>query len=219
MKVAQLLVFALLNFLLQSDVFGLSITYEGFECQSAIDTEDPTPDRAALVQSKFEVIEDSGGGVYRLRLTGGIPRFGSNNRNVCIDKATAIGYSGIPDIDGLPQPLDSIDATAYFNGQELIIVVSSMYTDLSARRYPLSVFSTSLIFTFTNTLVFKFNSATSSSFSLTKLFRNRGFTQTNGSTNSIAPFLETVLPSFNKEARDKPRILIPLSVIEYQLEK
>lgn len=218
MKIARLSVFALLLFLLQGNVFGLSITYEGFECQSAIDTEDPTPDNAASVQSRFEVIEDSGGGVYRLRLTGGIPRFGDNNRTVCIDKATAIGYSGIPDIDGLPQPLDSIDATAYFNGQELIIVVSSMYTDLSARRYPLSAFSTSLIFTFTNTLVFKFNSATSS-FSLTKLFRNRGFTQTNGSTNSITPFLETVLPSYNKEARDKPRILTPLSAIEYQLEK
>lgn len=218
MKTAQILVFALLFLLLQSNVFGLSITYKGFECQSAIDTEDPTPDSATSVQSRFEVIEDSGGGVYRLSLTGGIPRFVDNDRTVCIDKATAIGYSGIPDIDGLPQPLDSIDATAYFNGQELIIVVSSMYTDLSARSYPLSAFSTSLIFTFTHTLVFKFNSPTSS-FSLTKLFRNRGFTKTNGSTNSITPFFETVLPSFNKEARDKPTILTPLATIEYKLEK
>lgn len=216
MKIAQILVFALLFLLLQSNVHGLSITYEGFECRSAVDTEDPAPDSAASVQSRFEVIEDSGGGVYRLSLTGGIPRFVDNDRTVCIDKATAIGYSGIPDIDGLPQPLDSIDATAYFNGQELIIVVSSMNTDLSARRYPLSVFSTSLIFAFTNTLIFRFDPSTSS-FSLIKLFRNRGFTQTNGSTNSITPFLETILPSFNKEARDKPRILTPLAAIEYKL--
>lgn len=217
MKIAQIVVFALLLFLLQSNVFGLSITYEGFECQSTIDTEDPTPDSAASVQSRFEVIEDSGGGVYRLRLTGGIPRFVDNSLTVCIDKATAIGYSGIPGDDIMPQPLDSIDATAYFNGQELIIAVSSMYTDLSARRYPFSAFSTSHIFTFTNTLVFKFNPLTSS-FSLIKLFRNRGFTQTDGSMNSSIPFLEAVLPSFNKEVGDKPRILTPFAAIEYKLE-
>lgn len=217
MKVAQLLVFALLIFLLQNNVSALSITYEGFECQSAIDTEDPTPDSATSVQSRFEVIEDSGDGVYRLRLTGGIPRFVDNSRTVCIDKATAIGYSGIPGDDVMPHPLDSIDATAYFNGQELIVAVSSMYTDLSAKRYPFSAFSTSHISAFTNTLVLKFNPLTSS-FSLIKLFRNRGFTQTDGSMNSSIPFLETVLPSFNKEVGDKPRILTPLAAIEYKLE-
>lgn len=217
MQAVRILVFTLLFFLLQSNVSALSITYEGFECQSAIDTEDPTQNNAVSVQSRFEVIESSGGGVYRLSLTGGIPRFVDGESTVCIDKATAIGYSGIPDIDGLPQPLDSIDATAYFNGQELIIIVNSIYTDLSARRYPLSEFSTSLIFTFTNTLILKFNPLTSA-FSLIQLFRNRGFTQTRGSTNSSIPFRETVLPSFNKEARDKPRILTPLAAIEYKLE-
>ncbi|QOJ22516.1 MAG: hypothetical protein HRU78_01705 [Gammaproteobacteria bacterium] len=218
MKIAQVWLLVLLSFLLQGNVFALSIAYEGFECQSAIDTEDPTPASGTSIQSRFEVTEDSGGGVYRLSLTGGIPRFVNNDHTVCIDKATAIGYSGIPEVDGLPQPLDSIDATAYFNGQELIVVVSSIYTDLSARRNPFSSFNTSLIFTFTNTLIFKFN-PTTSSFTLTKLFRNRGFTQTTGSTNSITPFLETVLPSFNKEARDKPMILIPLATINYRLEK
>jgi hypothetical protein len=43
MKIAQILVFALLFLLLQSNVHGLSITYEGFECRSAVDTEDPAP--------------------------------------------------------------------------------------------------------------------------------------------------------------------------------
>ncbi|MBS0586400.1 MAG: hypothetical protein JSS37_00205 [Proteobacteria bacterium] len=218
MKIARILVFAFLFLLLQSNVSALNITYEGFECQSAIDTEDPTQNSAVSVQSRFEVIQETGGGVYRLSLTGGIPRFVDGDSTVCIDKATAIGYSGIPEIDGLPQLLDSIDATAYFNGQELIIVISSMLTDLSAARYPFSVFSTSLTFTFTNTLIFRFNPLTSS-FSLTKLFRNRGFTQTRGSTNSSIPFLETVLPSFNKEVRDEPRILTPLAAIEYKLEK
>jgi hypothetical protein len=133
-------------------------------------------------------------------------------------KATAIGYSGIPEVDGLPQPLDAIDATGYFDGEELIIVISSLYTDLSARRNPFSSFTTSFIFPFTNTLIFKFNSA-ASSFRLKKVVRTRGFVHTSGSTNSITPFFETVLPPFNKEAQDKPVILTPLSTIEYKLEK
>lgn len=219
MRIMQALVIIILSFLLQCNVFATSIVYEGLECLNAVDTEDPTPNNSTpAVQSKFEVIENSGDGMYRLSLTGGIPRFVNNDRTVCIDKATAIGYSGIPEVDGLPGPLESIDATAYFNGQELIIIISSIYTDLSARRNPFSSFTTSLIFPFTNTLVFKFDSITSS-FRLKKIIRNRGFTHTSGSTNSIVPFFETVLPSFNREAQDKPRIMTPLSTIEYRMEK
>lgn len=216
MKIMQALVLTLFSFLLQSNVFGISIVYNGFECLNAIDTNDPTP-KGTPVQSKFEVIQDAGDGIYRLSLTGGIPRFINNNRDVCIDNATAIGYSGIPAVDGLPQPLESINATAYFNGQELMIVVSSLYTDLSARRNPFSSFNTSLIFAFTNTLIFDFNPRTSS-FSLKKVIRNRGFTNTSGSTNSITPFFETILLSFNDEVQDKPKILTPIANIEFLLD-
>ncbi|WP_292994719.1 hypothetical protein [Nitrosomonas sp.] len=216
MKIMQALVLTLFSFLLQSNVFGISIVYNGFECLNAIDTNDPTP-KGTPVQSKFEVIQDAGDGLYRLSLTGGIPRFINNNRDVCIDNATAIGYSGIPSVDGLPQPLESINATAYFNGQELMIVVSSLYTDLSARRNPFSSFNTSIIFAFTNTLIFEFNPR-ASSFSLKKVIRNRGFTNTSGSTNSITPFFETILPSFNDEVQDKPKILTPIANIEFLLD-
>ena len=216
MKIMQALVLTLFSFLLQSNVFGISILYNGFECLNAVDTNNPTP-KGTPVQSKFEVIQDAGDGIYRLSLTGGIPRFINNNRDVCIDNATAIGYSGIPSVDGLPQPLESINATAYFNGQELMIVVSSLYTDLSARRNPFSSFNTSLIFAFTNTLIFEFNPR-ASSFSLKKVIRNRGFTNTSGSTNSITPFFETILPSFNDEVQDKPKILTPIANIEFLLD-
>ena len=215
MKIMQALVLTLFSFLLQSNVFGISIVYNGFECLNAVDTNDPTP-KGTPVQSKFEVIQDAGDGIYRLSLTGGIPRFINNNRDVCIDNATAIGYSGIPAVDGLPQPIESINATAYFNGQELMIVVSSLYTDLSARRNPFSSFNTSLIFAFTNTLIFEFNPR-ASSFSLKKVIRNRGFTNTSGSTNSITPFLETVLPSFNDEVQDTPKVLTLVAKIEFLL--
>lgn len=218
MKLMHALVLTLSLFLLPGGVFATSIVYNGFGCLNSVSVNDPTPD-STPVQSKFEVIDDAGDGVYRLNLTGGIPRFVNDNHNVCIDSATVLGYSGIPDLDGLPRPLESIDATAYFNGQDLMIVISSLYTDLSAQRNPLSSFTTSRISAFTHTLILEFNPQ-SSSFGLKKVIRNRGLTYTIGSTNLITtfPFLETVLPSFNETAQDKPRILTPVSSIEFVLE-
>lgn len=216
MQIMRGLVLILFSFLLQSHALGLSIVYDGFSCLSAVDSNDPTP-TITPIQSKFEVIEDAGEGIYRLSLTGGIPRFVNNNQNVCIDSTTAIGYSGIPAIDGLPRQLEFIDATAYFNGKELMIVISSMYTDLSARSNPFLPFTTSSVFALTNTLIMEFN-PNLSSFSLKKVLRNRGFTQTNESTNLIAPFQETVLPSFNETVRDRPKILTPVSNIDFFLQ-
>lgn len=214
MRVMQILALTLFSFLFHSHVFGIAIVYNGSGCLNTVNANDPAPNNTPVL-SKFEVIEDVGGGVFRLSLTGGIPRFVNNTQTVCIDSATAIGYFGI---NGLPTPLESIDATAYFSGQDLVIVVSSLLTDLSAGREPfLSFFSTSNIFAITNTLIFKFNPQVSS-FRLNKVIHNRGYIHTrSGSTNSI-PFMETVLPSFNEFPQDKPRILTPTSNIEYRLE-
>ncbi len=216
MKRIQALALLFVSFLFQNNVFGLAIVYEGFECLNPTNANDITPSNNFL-QSKFEVIENIGEGIYRLNLTGGIPRFVSSSNNVCIDSATAIGYSGIPEVDGIPRRLTVIDATAFFNGQDLVIVVSSMVTDLSARNVPFLPFSTSRISSITNTLIFEFNPQ-ASLFNLRKIIRNQGFTHTSESTNTIFPFLETVLPSFNETAQDKPRILTPTSSIQYRLE-
>lgn len=211
------LLLTLLLILLHGHASGTSITYQGFKCLNAVDAGDSTLS-SIPVQSKFEVIDNIGHGIYRLSLTGGIPRIVDNSAKVCIDSETAIGYSGIPELDGIPQPLEAIDATAFFNGKDLVIVVSSIYTDLSARRNPLSSFSTSLIFTFTNTLILEYF-PDASIFNLKKIIHNRGFTQTNGSTSSITPFFETILPSFNEKVRDKPKVLTPVVNIEFVLEK
>ena len=217
MKIMQILVLILFSLLGQSNVWGLSLTYDGFECLNPIDANDLTSTETPI-QSRLEVIEDLGGGMFRLSLTGGIPRFVNNSQNVCIDNATALGYSGIPALDGLPRPLESIDATAYFNGKDLVIVISSLFTDLSARRDPFSSFSTSQILTITNTLILEFDSQ-AFAFNLKKLIHNRGFIHTrSGSINSI-PFLETLIPSFNEVAQDKPRVLTPASAIEYLIEQ
>lgn len=216
MKMLRILVLTVLSFLFQSNVFGVSITYSGFACLNTIDINNITPS-GIPIESRFEVIEDGGGGVFRLSLTGGIPRIVNNDPNVCIDSVTAIGYSGIPQVDGLPGLLESIDATAYFSGQELVIVVNSIFTDLSAGRRVFSSFSTSNILAITNTLIFAFNPQ-ASSFNLKKVIRNTSFTHTEtGQVNSI-PFLETVLPSFNGVSQGRPLILTPISSIDYRLE-
>jgi hypothetical protein len=212
----RILALTLFSFLFQNNAFGIAIVYNGFECLNAINASDITSS-GIPIQSRFEVIEDAGDGMFRLSLTGGIPRLANNNSNVCIDSATAIGFIGIPEVDGLPRRLESIDATAYFNGQDLIIVINSLFTDLSARREPLSSFSTSNILTITNTLILEFNSQ-ASLFNLKKIIHNRGFVNTRGFTNSIIPFRETILPSFNDVPQDKSRILTPISNIEYRLE-
>lgn len=215
MKLPPILLLLLCFF--HENALGISITYNGLKCQNATDANDTTTS-SIFVQSRFEVIEDVGSGMYRLNLTGGIPRIINNNPVICIDSDTAIGYAGIPEFDGIPKPLDSIDATAFFNGKELFIVTSSIATDLSARRNPLSSFSTSLIFTFTNTLILEYNPS-GSIFTLKKIIHNRGFTHTSGSTSSVIPFFETILPSFNETARDQPKILTPIVDIDYVLEK
>ena len=217
MRVMQILALTLFSFLFHSHVFGIAIVYNGLGCLNTVSANDPAPNNIS-VQSKFEVIEDVGGGVFRLSLTGGIPRFVNNNQTVCIDSATAIGYTGIPDVDGFPRLLESIDATAYFSGQDLVIVVNSLLTDLSARRDSfVSFFSTSNIFAITNTLIFEFNPQVSS-FRLNKMIHNRGYIHTRSGSTNFIPFLETVLPSFNDFPQDKPRILTPTSNIEYSLE-
>ncbi len=216
MRITQILVIVLLVALFSDNVLGVSITYNGLKCRDAVNINDPTF-LEIPIQSRFQVTEDVGNGIFRLNLTGGLPRFVNDNQNVCIDSDTAIGFSGIPAVDGLPRRLNSISAVAYFDGRDLIITVNSIHSDLSAGRSAPSTFSTSFILPISNTLILEYNPQ-GSSFRLKKLIHNRGLVHTSGSTNSLIPFFETVLPFFNNSTRDEPRILIPVSNIEYILE-
>ena len=216
MRMKSIVSVALLTTLFSGYASSVSLVYQGFECQNAVNADDTTRSETRI-ESKFEVKEDVGGGMFHLSLTGGLPRISSDNTNVCIDSETAIGFSGIPAVDGLPTLLDAIDATAYFNGQDLIIIVNSINTDLNSGRGTFSRFETSFVFPYSNTLILTYNPE-SSSFTLKKIIHNRGFVHTSGSAASITPFAETILPSFNESANDKPRILTPTLPIEYILE-
>ena len=215
MKIGQLFMIALFA-IFSGNAFAVSIVYNGLKCQNATDANDPTPLQLPI-QSRFEVVENVGGGLFRLSLTGGLPRFINNDQRVCIDSDTAIGFSGVPAVDGLPQRLEEIDATGYFNGQDLIVTVNSINTDLSAGRNTFSGFTTSKVLPISNTLIFSYNPQTLT-FTLTKIIHNRGLVHTSGSTNSITPFLETILPIFGDTDENKHKILIPVSNIVYVLE-
>ena len=156
MDLIQKISVAIFFILFSAVASATSIVYNGFECQNSFDPNDPTPSQVP-VQSRFEVVEDRGDGVFIVHLTGGLPRLANGNVTACIDSETAIAYAGIPERDGIPLRLDSIDATAYFNGKELIITVNSIHTDLSGRNLTFSNFTTSQIRPYSNTLIFDYD--------------------------------------------------------------
>ncbi|MCP5244653.1 MAG: hypothetical protein H6937_01310 [Burkholderiales bacterium] len=219
MKMIFFRTLSLAAILYSSTIFAQSISYQGFECFNAVNSNDPTPTEK-IVESRFEVIEVLDGGMVRLSLSGGLPRFVNNNQNICIDRDTAIGFLGTPEAagaGGLPVKLENIDATAYFNGRELVIVVNSIFTDLDATRGTFSSFSTSRVQPVSNTLILEYDRQTTS-FLLRKLIHNKGFVHTSGSTASF-PFIETIVPSFGETGSfELPLILTPPSRIAYRLE-
>ncbi|MEK7778758.1 MAG: hypothetical protein AAB293_01615 [Pseudomonadota bacterium] len=218
MKIIRMLVCMAVFHGLCNNVFATAIVFDGLDCFNTTNDSDVTTTEL-LIQSKFEVTEDLGQGMYRLSLTGGIPRFVNTNGSVCIDHVIALGYfaSGSLDFTISPQQLESLDATGYFNGHELIILVNSIVTDFSAGRDAFTSFHTSRIQTISNMLIFDYNyNPQQSFFSLKRLIRNKSQTQTSGFANTL-PFHETLFPSTNGIGPDRPQVLIPLSPINYLL--
>lgn len=197
-----------------------SIVYRSVACSNPVNADDPTPTNTPL-ESRFDVIDSLGDGIYRLNLTGGLPRFVDDDNRVCIDSDTALGFIGTPAEvinGGLPLIQDSVDATAYFNGLELVIVVSSIYTDLSQARGTFSTFTTSRVRPVTNTLIFDYDGQ-AELFRLRTVFHNKGFTQTSGSTGALTPFIEIVVPSQDETGLiASPTILTPAVPIVYRLQ-
>jgi len=197
-----------------------AIAFQGFECSNLANADDPTP-TSDSIESRFKVSEILNDGFYRLILTGGLPRFVNDDQQVCIDSDTAIGFIGTSETvntGGLPLRHDSIDATAYFNGNNLVIVVSSIYTDLSQSRGTFSSFRTSRIQPVTNTLFFNYDQQ-DGAFILKNIIHNKGLVLTSGSTGSLTPFNETIVPSLDETGLlEPPKILTPSSAIVYQFE-
>lgn len=221
MKVFQILLIVVSAGIFSWHASAQSIAYRGFECANPANASDPAPS-SIPVESRFEVIESLDDGMFRLRLSGGLPRFVKDDQRICIDSDTAIGFTGTPEsvnIDGISLRRDSIDATAYFNGHDLVIVISSMYTDMSQSRGTFSSFSTSRIQPVTNTLLFEYDDA-GASFKLKKVIHNKGFVHISGSTGLLVPFTEIIIPSFAATGLlDPPLILTPSSSIVYQFRE
>ncbi|MCB1947392.1 hypothetical protein [Nitrosomonas sp.] len=219
MKALWIIILSCTTGLFSWNCLAQSISYSGFECVNAANANDPTP-TITRIDSRFEVVEILEDGMLRLSLSGGLPRFVNNNPDVCIDSDTAIGFIGTPDAAGslgLPLRLERIDATARIDQGDLVIVVNSLFTDLSASRGAFSSFSTSRVQPVSNILFLKYD-VRKASFILKKIIHNKGFVQTTGST-AMFPFIETIVPIFEEtESVEVPRILTPPVEIGYRLD-
>jgi hypothetical protein len=198
------------------DAFAISITYDGFACKDPVITElniNATPTSIPL-QSRFEVIDDLGGGVYKLKLTGGLPRIINDNAEVCVHSDAAIGYYGDPSdgVSGLmPIRLKSVNAIGYFANGQLIITVNAIYDNLAGvidttkRLVKSSNFSI-----LSNTLIFDYNHE-AASFKLKKILQNVGSVFAFG-FYADQNYGEVVNPTARQT------VIIPSGTLEYFLE-
>lgn len=202
---------------LSNNAFAISISAQGQECSNQIDLSD-TSSNNIIVESKFTVIEELGGNVYKLQLTGGYPRISSSNSLVCFD--TTLGHAGdFPPADTprdtvLPEKTFSIDAIGYFNGTELTITVNSFISTLTGNMTSTSppTFSSSVIGSRSNIYVFDFDGT---NFALKKWIYISGIVNAFGFVDPPGFYAEILQPN-----REISAIAIsPGAHIEFRIEQ
>lgn len=203
--------------LISGEVFGLSIVYRGQSCQHSMS--DPLTNQTTLnnpIESRFEVIEDNGNGMFRLRLTGGLAVF-VVRRNCsaadpecttqihgCVDIGNGIGDEVItenknqpvaPDVSTVVTPKQSNEAIGYFNGQQLVISIHSLHA-LSNQKGAINsednTFSSSWVNPIANTLIFKYIPETSS-FKLEQIIQKKGTVFSTGNTTPTDKYLAEII--------------------------
>lgn len=214
-------VVSLLLLLTASSVFATSIVYHGFACQNPSKDDVSTPSATPL-DSRFTVDTDIGNGLYRVILTGGIPR--TNGDDICIDSETSMGFEGLALSAGVfggepPTPLTrktSIDGVAHFNGSNLIISINSIYSDQSGHiiRSQNGAVASSIIKPVSNTLILKYD-ISRNAFVLENVIRNSGFVNATGYIGQNT-YYEFIYPSGGVGAL--PLFHIPSQEIVYYLE-
>lgn len=178
MKKLLILLFFLL---ITSNVYALSIVYDGLECT------DKSMSTGTPAQSIFTIEEDLGNGTYKLLLEGGYLDFRDKICLVSID--TSIDPSNI-------YGLSKINAVAYFNGSTLVIsygiikqnndIVSGTPILLADINFPSTY---TLVFDYlSSTQVFKLKSATKLD-NLFSALNNGGDTKRSFSLINVFPVL------------------------------
>ncbi|WP_090579928.1 hypothetical protein [Nitrosomonas sp. Nm58] len=115
----------LLLILSTSSSYALSIVYKGQECKEDYPGTKVT---GRIKESRFEVIEHIGDGVYKLNLTGGLPIIKMDgNLEFCIDSgASSLGYESNYDSNFFALRKQSNEAVGQFNGSNLVIQVNAI---------------------------------------------------------------------------------------------
>lgn len=178
---------------------ALSLVFNAGECISSVDQNAPAPSYR-LIESKFNLITDHGGGFYALELTGGLPRFSDNSLDVCIDNETSLGYIGFPKADNpdtfLPRKQDAVMSEAYFDGKTLVIFTGTIYTDRNGNAdYTRNIVKSSMFVPVSRGLFFDYDAATNS-FRLSRMLKSSGIAMSSTVSSPNDTYLEVVIPGF-----------------------
>lgn len=191
--------------------YALSITYTGDECK---ENRPFTESSGSLRTSKFEVIENAGDGDYRLRLTGGLPLFGTLNLTYCIDNGdVSLGHEAVVENDLVVTRKFENDAAAYFNNGLLVITVSSLQvTDDSLIDGNGTVFS-SVVEPHSFTLIMQYQPERNS-FRLLRTIHKEGVITSIGNAGGQQFLNELIFPGFEATSQTEN----VFSPVEYFIE-
>jgi hypothetical protein len=197
----MILVAAVLFLFISTELLATSIRMNGLMCAQDHQLSDVSTTNIK-VQSNFSVTQTLTDSTYKIRLSGGFPRF-DNSGNVCID--TFLGHNAefpSPDFEGLssfPDLSNYVDGVGYFNGAELIIMIDyirSTKTGFSnSSDYPYS-FLTSAFGNLSYTLIFDYKPAFGE-FVLRKSIFRSSISGAGGYTALPGLYMESIEP--NKE--------------------
>ena len=181
---------------------GQSFVFNGFDC-TLNDETGTTPK-----QSRFEVIEEIGGGAYRIMFTGGMPVF-ADDKMPCITTSDAFGVETTDESNGQQVKKENAEALAYFTGTHLIITQISFGSYGPGQILGGTFVMSSFVFPRTYTFIFDFIPETMTF----KLIRNMSL----GGVISSVGNTETGV-TMDGISQLSPFIYNPRSSIEYRME-
>ncbi len=167
----------LLGFVYVPAAQALSLVYDGFLCQEG------SYERSQWIgQSIIEVMSSRDDGMYQLEITGGLINI---DKDPCIDTKLSVSKTA-------GQPFEatlSTKATAYFDGYQLVIIVSRYSSVLSADVFPGQYrYISSLVHT-TNQYYFDYDEYYTVFILRNTVTQTDGFVQTFSGMESINPVL------------------------------
>lgn len=178
--------------LASGSVSSTGIAFTQFGCANQLDASDISQS-GVLIESRLTVINTNSDDTFDVQITGGIPRVG-NNFEACID-STLFG-SGYEDdkptlSDGntviTPGSLSSSPAVAWYNGDDLVVLQSSVLRTSDPSNSD-GVVSSSVMVPLSAVMIFNVDETTGS-FRLTQILQSGGASIGNSSNVTTGPLI------------------------------